>query len=177
MEFTGRFVGLAKDWASSEWRISLSINESGSIEAVSKLKSCDCLDIKLAKHREKRSKDANALLWVCITQLADALKLSKDEVYLQELKRYGKFVPITINKEAFETFKRSWREVEVVGEFENYGITKLSLLCYLGSHTYNTKEFSRLLEGVISDIQDIGLQPPTSQDMRRSLEEWERLHQ
>ena len=49
------------------------------------------------------------------------------------------------------------------------------MLCYFGSSTYNTKEFSVLLEGVISEMKEARLETPTSEDMRRSLEQWERM--
>jgi hypothetical protein len=42
----------------------------------------------ITEHREKRSKDANALLWACLGELAGALRSDKWTVYLQMLKRY-----------------------------------------------------------------------------------------
>ena len=48
------------------------------------------------------------------------------------------------------------------------------MLCYFGSSTYNSKEFSVLLDGVVSEMQELGLQPPPSGDMKRSIEALER---
>jgi hypothetical protein len=32
-----------------------------------------------------------------------------------------------------------------------------------------------LLDGVISEMKEMGLDTPTSEDMKRSLEQWERM--
>lgn len=176
MEFTGQIVEAYKAFPSGEYRITFSVNERDAVEACSELQNI-LLQVKAVKYRKKRSVDANALLWKCLTEMAAKLNCDKWEVYLQELKHFGKCVPLTIQKDALEVFKQTWREIEIVGEFEAYGQKMVSLICYFGSHLYNTEEFSRLLNGVIQDMKDMGLQPPPSEDMRRSLEEWERIQQ
>ena len=46
-------------------------------------------DLKIEKHRNKRSLDANNYAWHLINEIANALRMSKEEVYLQMLKSYG----------------------------------------------------------------------------------------
>lgn len=70
--------------------------------------------------------------------------------------------------------KRQWREVEEIGDIKINGRDAIQLLCYYGSSTYNTQQFSALLDGVISEMKELGLQTPTSEEMRRSLEELEK---
>lgn len=171
MEFTGQLIEAYKAYPSGEYRITFSVNENEAIEACSELQNTR-LQVKVAKYRKRRSLDANGLMWKCIDEMAKSLGVTKWEVYLQELKRYGKCVPISIQEDALEAFRLTWREIEVVGEFESYGKKMVSLLCYFGSHLYNTEEFSRLLNGVISDMKEMGLQPPPTEDMRRLIEEW-----
>ena len=43
------------------------------------------LDIKIAKHRNRRSLSANALLWECIGSIAHELTIDPWEVYLSAL--------------------------------------------------------------------------------------------
>ena len=85
------------------------------------------------------------------------------------LKRYGKYTHILVKQEALEDIKALWRETQEVGKRGNM----VELLCFFGSSTYNSAEFSKLLEGVISDMKDLGLVPPPSSDMRRAIEELE----
>lgn len=130
--------------------------------------------LKAVKWREKRSLNANALLWQCIDKIADALHTDKWEVYLLMLKRYGKFTYVIVPDGAVEKMKTMWRELEVIGEVDVNGRKATQILCYYGSHTYDTKEFSRLLDGVISEMQEMGIPTPMQEDMDRALRNWEK---
>jgi hypothetical protein len=73
--------------------------------------------------------------------------------------------------------RAQWRECEVIGEVNINGQKAVQMLCYFGSSTYDTKEFGRLLDGVISEMQEMGLETPASEDMRRALEQWEKMYE
>lgn len=175
MEFSGKLLSVNRDWQTGQYNITFSINEPSAISEIERIKDCEKLSIKAVKHRQKRSLDANGLLWICLGQLAEALHSDKWTVYLQMLKRYGQYTYICVRPSAVETVKLQWRESEIVGDIEVNGHKAVQMLCYYGSSTYNTKEFSTLLDGVISEMKEMGLETPTSEDMRRSLEEWERM--
>lgn len=135
------------------------------------------LNLEIKQHRNHRSKDANALLWECIGRLAVALRADKWDIYLLMLKRYGQYTYIVVPPNAVEMVARQWRECEVIGDININGRDGVQMLCYYGSSTYDTKQFSVLLDGVISEMKEIGLTAPTSEDMRRSIEEWEKQSQ
>lgn len=135
------------------------------------------LDINVTPHRERRSLDANALMWHCIGEISKALTRDKWEIYLESLRKYGKYTYVLLDEKAVEAFKRLWRETEVVGEVDVNGRKAVQLLCYYGSSTYDTKEFSVLLDGIIEDMKDLGLNPPLPSDIKRSLEIWEKMHE
>lgn len=130
------------------------------------------LRLKAVIWRNKRSLDANGLLWVCLDKIASALNTDKWEVYLLMLKRYGKFTYILVKPNAVEYTKTIWRESEVIGEVDVNGTKSVQMLCYFGSSTYDSKEFSRLLDGVISEMKDMGLETPAQEEMDRMLAEW-----
>lgn len=130
------------------------------------------LDITVEKHKEKRSNQANRLLWECIGRIATAEKKDKWDVYLEKLKKWGKFTYLDIIPEALEDFKKNWRELEVVGEHENNGRKYVEVLCFFGSSKYNTKEFSELLDGIIHEMVADGLEPPTSTELQEALKNW-----
>lgn len=134
------------------------------------------LNLEIKQHRNHRSKDANALLWECIGRLAMALRADKWDIYLLMLKRYGQYTYIVVPPNAVEMVARQWRECEVIGDININGRDGVQMLCYYGSSTYDTKQFSVLLDGVISEMKEIGLTAPTSEDMRRSIEGWEKMH-
>jgi hypothetical protein len=173
METTGKLTNVTRDILSGKLNITFQIDTTP-IDEINDLAKIEDLDITAKKHRKKRSLDANALLWHCIGQMSSVLLADKWQVYLLMLKRYGKYTYIVAKENAVDAVKLQWRESEVVGDIDINGQKAVQMLCYFGSSTYDTKEFSHLLEGVISEMTEMGITPPTSEEMRRSLELWER---
>lgn len=174
MIFTGKYQGVTCDWNTGQYNITFSINEKSALEQIKSIQDCEKLSIEAKQWRNKRSLDANAMLWACLGEIAKASTppLVPWDVYLFMLKRYGKYTHICVKPNAVEAMKAQWRECEVVGEIDINGKQAVQLLCYFGSSTYDSKEFSVLLEGVVSEMVEMGLQPPPSKDMQRALEQW-----
>lgn len=168
----GRLIDIDKDIQTRKYIVSLSVDDIGNLE---ELRDKD-LDITIEKHSEKRSNSANALLWHCLGEISSALRTDKWSVYLLMLKRYGKYTYMCMKPNAVETFKKEWRECEEIGEVDINGQKSTQLLCYFGSSKYNSKEFSVLLDGVISEMKEMGLPTPSDIEMERSLKEWEKYH-
>lgn len=126
----------------------------------------------ITEHKQKRSLNANAMLWSCLGEIANALNTDKWEVYLQMLKRYGKYTYICVKPSVVESVKKQWRECEVLGDIEINGQKAIQMLCYFGSSTYDSKEFSVLLNGVISEMEEMGLATPESEELERIMEQW-----
>ena len=126
----------------------------------------------VSPHREKRSLNQNALLWECLGQMASALRADKWDVYLQMLKRYGTYTYICVKPKAVEAVKKQWREVEEIGTVNINGRESVQLLCYFGSSTMDSHEFSVLLDGVKSEMKEMGL-PTPDRDIERILKQLE----
>ena len=131
---------------------------------------------EVKEHKNKRSKDANSLLWACLDEIAKAMIPPQDKwnVYLLMLKRYGKFTYICVKPNVVDAVKLQWRECEEIGHVNINGQDAVQLLCYFGSHTYNTKEFSVLLDGVISEMAEMGLETPQDKEMQRAIKQYEK---
>ena len=181
MKFTGKLLNISKDWQTGQFQITFTVNEHSAINGVNNLQSCEKLLIKANKYTEKKEYDirsdrANRLLWACLSDIAKSMNPPADkwDIYLLMLKRYGKFTYICVKPNVVDAVKAQWRESEVIGEVDINGQKAVQMLCYFGSSTYDTAEFSRLLDGVISEMKEMGLEAPTSQEMRRALEQWEK---
>lgn len=174
MNFTGRVEAVSRDWQSSRLRITFTVNERSAEAEIDKIKDEEILDIKAVKHRKKRSLDANALLWHCLGEMAAELGVDKWGVYLAMLKRYGKYTYICVKPHVVDAVRQQWRETEVVGEVDINGQKAVQMLCYFGSSTYDTKEFSVLLDGVVSEMKEMGLEPPLPQDLKEAIETYEK---
>lgn len=176
MNFTGNVTGVTKDWKTGAYNLTFSVNEGESaLVELERLQNAEKLDIDVKQYRKKRSLDANALMWACIGDIASALRADKWDTYLRMLKRYGKYTHICVKPSVVDAVKAQWRECEVVGAITINDQEAVQMLCYFGSSTYNTKEFSVLLDGIISEMKEMGIETPMPQDMKRALEMWERL--
>ena len=149
MKFTGKVESVGRDWQTDRLNITFSVNERSAETEIDKIWNEQKLSIEAVK---------------------------KWEVYLLMLKRYGKFTYICVKPNVVEAVKAQWRECEEVGKISLNGQDAVQLICYFGSSTYNTQEMSVLLDGVISEMKEIGLQPPMSSEMKRALEEWDAEH-
>lgn len=177
MECQGRLVDITTSYETLRTRLTFEVDKI-SPDELERLHEAPTLDIRAVKHREKRSLDANAMLWACLGEIAGALRADKWDIYLQMLKRYGKFTYIVVRDFAVDGVKKQWRESEVVGDVMMHDakgneVVAKQMLCYYGTSTYDSKEFSILLDGVISEMKEIGLEPPPSADMKRAIEKLE----
>ena len=165
-----------RDISSNKMLVTLEVNEMLADE-INELAKAKKLFIEIKKYRNRRSLDANALMWECLGQISEALDgTDKWQLYLQMLKRYGKYTYICVKPQVVDAVKLQWRESEIVGEVEIKGKKAIQMLCYFGSSTYDSKEFSKLLNGVISEMREMGLQPPADEETERALERWEKRY-
>lgn len=133
------------------------------------------LRVRIARARKGRSLDANAYFWACVQILASATRQSKDDVYIQLLRRYGVYTPLVVREDALDRLRSVWREIEVLGDTTTEtGAVGKSVLAYYGSSTYDSREMSRLIEGTVSEIQEMGLTAPPTRDMEELLKNWEK---
>lgn len=129
-------------------------------------------DIEIKVHRQRRSLDANAYLWVLLGEMAGVLRTNKDDLYLVMLERYGVFTHIIVKPHVVEKVKQEWRTVKVLGDVVVNGQTGVQLQCYFGSSTYDSKEFAILLDGVISEAKEMGINTATEDERDRMINEW-----
>jgi len=139
---------------------------------LSQLQECELLDVKIGKHRKNRSLTANGTLWMLLQRLAEVLGTTKDELYLQFLEQYGTFTHIVVKPNAVDKVKNEWRTVRELGEVTINGKTGIQLQCYFGSSTMNSKEFSRLLQGVIDECEAQGLETITSSEFQHIIDNY-----
>lgn len=173
MNFTGKIKGISNDYITGELLLTLSVNEKSTVlPEYENIKDCEKLSIEIKKYRKKRSLDANAYLWVLLQKMAEVLRTDKWSLYLQMLKQYGKFTYIVVKPGAVEAVKKQWRECEELGEIDVNGTKAVQMLCYYGSSTYDTKEMSVLIDGVVSECKDLGIETLPPDELRMMKERW-----
>ena len=148
---------------------------------VSDLKAiCDnkkLIAIECKEHRKKRSLDANSYAWVLITKIADIQRTSKDEVYIEMLKRYGQrekqLISIIDNEEAIAMIYRATNNhCTVVGEGTVNGKQFKHLAILIGSSQYDTRQLAILIDGIVSECKEMGIETLPPDEIKALKESW-----
>lgn len=172
MEFTGELKGIVRDWETNKFNITFSINESSAVNEIDKLKDSK-LSIKAVKHREKRSLDSNAYAWVLMQKIAETSNTDKWSVYLECLKSYSRaFSHVIVKPEAVEKMKELYRTCVDLGEISVNGMTGHQLQVYYGSSTFNTKEMSVFIDGIVSECKELKIETLPPEELERMKAAW-----
>jgi len=132
------------------------------------------ISVEAKQFRVKRSLDSNAYMWILISKMAAVLNTSKDELYLQILQRYGIFTHIIVKENVVERVRAEWKTVIELGEVTINGAIGVQLQCYFGSHTYDSKEMSVLINGVVEECKELGIETISSNELERMKSAWGR---
>ena len=137
------------------------------------LKDTEC-DFSVKKHREKRSKNANAYCWQLIGQIAESMNMTAEQVYRDAIKRVGVFQDVELTERAAETMQHVWREHGIGWISEKVDDTADGVLIrfYYGSSVYNTKQMSRLIDDIVADAKELGIETKTPEELARMKSEW-----
>lgn len=135
-------------------------------------------DAKLQLHREKRSLDANALLWVLCQKISEAVRnITKEEVYQEAVRQVGQFEFLPIRNDAVDTFISRWSYkglgwfAEKVDDSKLDGYTKV--IAYYGSSVYDTREMSVLLDYIVNEAKDLDIETAPPEEIERIKSLWQ----
>lgn len=124
----------------------------------------------IKEHKEKRSLTANAYAWALIGKIADAMRSSKDEIYLHMLKRYGQGEVVSVLSRIDVTGYFKYFEVIGHATLQNKEFTHYKI--YKGSSEYNTQEMAVLIDGIISEAKELGIETLPPAELARLKERW-----
>lgn len=168
MECIGRLKSLGIDLMSRHQKLEIEI-DSDIRKEYDKLKDKDKLRIRIVQYRKKRSLDANAYYWTLLTKFADVVGLSNPEAHNMMLRGYGqseifggKAVYVTIpDTEEAEKKVNNATDYHLAPTSQvrlgNDGVMYRTYRLLRGSRTYDTKEMSRLIDGLITCCKEAGI--------------------
>ena len=168
MECIGRLKGLGIDLMSRRQKLEIEV-DSDIRKEYDKLKDKEKLRIRIVQYRKKRSLDANAYYWTLLTKFADVIGLSNPEAHNMMLRGYGqseifggKAVYVTIpDTEEAEKKVNNATDYHLAPTSQvrlgNDGVMYRTYRLLRGSRTYDTKEMSRLIDGLITCCKEAGI--------------------
>lgn len=130
------------------------------------------LAVKIGEKRKRRSLTANAALWQLIGEMAIALETSKDEIYIELLRKYGAWTEIPLTEEQAATWGDIFRIIEPLHKYnyDNRG-KAFYYRVWPGTSHYNNKMFSNFLDRVIEEARPLGISLISEADKALLLEE------
>ena len=179
MRFTGQIKNVSRNWETDEVQISFSINEESVLREIDGLKDSKlCIEAK--KYREKRSLNANSYFHVLVGKLADELRISKPRCKNILLHRYGQ--PLLLDDDVQAVIKSNvpvshMLELEEphcfpCGSKVENGVELTFYKLYRGSHTYDTREMSILIDGTVDECKEMGIETLTPDELQRLKDKW-----
>lgn len=130
------------------------------------------LSVEVKTYRHKRSLNANSYFWLILSEMAAILHTTKDELYLVMLERYGVYTHLIVKPNVVERVKEEWRTVRELGEVIVNGAKGVQLQCYFGSSSYDSKEMAILIDGVVQEAKELGINTMPSDELARIKSEW-----
>lgn len=131
---------------------------------------------ELKEFRAKRSLDANAYCWVLMENLAKAIGSTKEELYLRYVKECGPYKDFALEEDEAKTFRVAWQKLGTGWPTEQVDYTpdgeRVIVRAYYGSSTYNTKQMSRLIDSIVEDCRNVGVETLTPDKLALLKEDW-----
>ena len=177
MELTGKAVGASLDFDTNRFRITFEVNENDIVKAeYDKLKSYDKLKIKAVKYTQRRSLDANAYFHALVGKIADAMRMFKAKAKNVLICKYGQ--PQLLPDGSIMVYKTNapedfmWEQESIHAIPVKYEEKATFYKIYRGSHTYDTKEMSVLIDGTVADAKELGIETDTPAEIAEMKERW-----
>lgn len=133
------------------------------------------LSVEVKKYSPKRSLDSNSYAWVLITKMADVMRTSKDELYIEMLRKYGQREEqlISVVAEGVETIFRALNNhCTVIGEGTVNGKLFKHIAILIGSSQFDTKSMAVFIDGVISECEVLGIETITENQIAELKSKW-----
>ena len=149
-------------------------SDSGIVELMGGKK----LSIKAELYRSKRSLNANAYMWVLIGELAKVINEPRIEIYRQAIMDAGVMKPLVTKTELAQEVIKALTDTKPTGtgDFAIAGNNKngwTEIYLYIGSSKYNTKEMSMLIDYIVEECKEQGIDTKTPEEIADLLARWE----
>ncbi len=135
------------------------------------------LTVTAKKFHKARSLNANAYAWVLLDQLAEKMHTAKESLYRGYVRNIGgNNDNLLMSDEAAGRFCIAWQSYGLgwVTDVKPSGAKGMSLVtAYYGSSTYDTAQMARLIDLIVQDCRNVGIETRDPNDIESMLEAWD----
>lgn len=133
------------------------------------------LNLNVKKYYKKRSLDANAYAWVLLGEIQKVMNIPKETIYKDLIKCIGDYEIIPVKENAVERFCTAWGK-NGLGWITETTPSKLkgytNVIVYYGSSTYDTNQMARLIDLIIQECQQLGIETRPADEIERLIKLW-----
>jgi len=134
------------------------------------------LEVEIKPLKKARSMTANSYLWVLCDKIAKVLQGTKEEVYQNAVKSVGVYEDIAVVSVGAEKFVKNWEEKGIGWFADNFGESKVKganrIRVYYGSSVYSQEEMSRLVDSVVEEAKNLGIEVMPPDRIAELKEKW-----
>ena len=132
---------------------------------------------KITEYRQKRSLNANAFFHVLCQKIAEATRQSLTAVKNQLLADYGQIdadMGTVILRDDIDWKSIQYMHLLPTSATRTLDDGKLYRVYWVvrGSHTYDTKEMTRLIEGAVMEAKELDIETMTPNELKRMMAAW-----
>jgi hypothetical protein len=133
------------------------------------------LSVEIKPYKARRSLDANAYCWVLCQKLAEKIGGTKEDIYKEAIRKAGQFDYIAVTDSATEQFLKAWQS-KGLGWYAEALESKIDgckkVMVYYGSSVYDSKEMAHLIDYIVSECKELGIETMTPAEISRMMNEW-----
>lgn len=161
------------DYANKKWLITFEIEEQPLIFDKTTGKA---VNLEIKEYKEKRSLNANAYFHVLVDKIAAVQGVSHAEIHNQMIADYG-FMDEEL-KNVIMDAEIPWQKLTNIHlmptshtKMMDNGKLYRIFIVMRGSHTYDSREMARLIDGTVYEAKELGIEtlPPDEIERMKSL--------
>lgn len=122
--------------------------------------------------------DANAYCWILCQKIAEVIHSTKEDVYKRAIRDVGQFEIVPIRDEAVDRWIEVWGGkglgwfAEVLDDSKLAGYKKI--ISYYGSSVYSSREMAILIDNLIDECRELGVETAAPEEIESLKNEWGR---
>jgi len=132
---------------------------------------------ELKRFSPKRSLDSNSYYHVLLGQLAAVLRIPTTDIYRGHIREIGdNYEIVPVRNDAVEKFTEIWKSKGLGWVVDDLGPGKIdgyrNLKIYYGSSTYDTAQMSRLIDLIVWECKEQGIEVRPQEEIDAMMKEW-----
>lgn len=137
---------------------------------------------ELKPKTDLRSLDANAYMWVLCEKIAKAVGGTKEEIYRDAIRDVGVWRDFhMVDEDEAKSMRTAWERLGIgwpteVVDFEQDG-EHVVIRAYYGSSVYSRKQLSRVIDNLVQDAKNVGIETMPPEQLESMMRQWEERYE